>query len=133
MLEEGDFLLQFLRVVSEGVLGHDILLLAIAHCLPFIVVESMTVRVYNNFSGVVEEHTSRSIGKEISQPILGGIVYPLFNPAPWCRKSLIFHLSFWRILLGGGESSGGNFVSVIRNEILVTRCCRLLISRTSSV
>jgi hypothetical protein len=58
MLEQSHFLLQILRVISQVVSLHHILLLSLRDSFPLIVVESVAVRVNDDLSGIIEEDSS---------------------------------------------------------------------------
>lgn len=58
VLQQRNFLLEILGIVSEVVSLHDVLLLRRRNSFPFVVIEGVAVRVNDNLGRVVEEDTS---------------------------------------------------------------------------
>jgi hypothetical protein len=67
MLQKGYLFLHFFRIVSQSVLLSYVL--SILSVSTFHVVESAAIWVKHNLGGVVEENTSRFIGKVVAKPI----------------------------------------------------------------
>ncbi len=57
VLQQCNFLLEILGIVSEVISLHNVLLLLCRNSLPFVVIEGVAVRVDDNLGRVVEEHT----------------------------------------------------------------------------
>ena len=57
VLQQGHFLLEFLRVLVELILGQHVLLLRLADCLPFVVVEAASFILGHYFRRIIEEHS----------------------------------------------------------------------------
>lgn len=99
MLKQGHFLLKFFRILGKCVFLSDILTITAS---PFHVVEVVTVRIENNFSGVIKKDTCSIIWKVIAETIFRGVVYPFLYPnfsffgnLLYARAFINLHLPCW--------------------------------------
>lgn len=86
VLQECDFLLEFLGEVEQGMSSHNVLLLGWRDGLTFIVVKdvlpvrSLRCKIKNNFRGVIEKDSGSVVRQEVAKTILRRIVHPLLDP-----------------------------------------------------
>ena len=99
MLQKSDLLLQFLRVISQVVGLHHVLLFSRRHCLPFIVEECMAIRVDDDLGAVIEEHSCGLVGEQVSKSVLTGVVHPLLDPTARTHEGSVFHHARASVLL----------------------------------
>lgn len=77
VLKQGNFLLEFFRVLSKSVLFAEILSVGLP---PFVVVEVVAVGVEHNLCRVIKVDTCRFVREIIAEAVLGRIVDPLLDP-----------------------------------------------------
>ena len=77
VLQECDFLLQVLGVLSEGVLAANILSVSTA---TLHVVEVESIGVQANLRGVIEEDTSCFVAQAVAKTVLRRVVDPFLDP-----------------------------------------------------
>lgn len=71
MLKQGHFLLEFLRVLCEGVRAHYVLLLRLGDGFPLEIVEVLAIQIKYYLCGVIEENSGSSIGEQVAEAVLG--------------------------------------------------------------
>jgi len=76
VLQQRDFLLELLGIVGEGVLADVVLAVAV---LAFHVLEVEILGVGHDLGGVVEEDAGGAVGQQVAEPVLAGVVDPLFD------------------------------------------------------
>lgn len=113
VLQQGHLLVQFLRVVVQGVAAHHVLSFQfILHLLLLEILEEELLGVHDDLGRVVEEHPAAPIGQHVAQSIFGRVV----NELPNTNLSLLLgqgaFLAAGGVGVGRGEAFGGEGIVV---------------------